>query len=35
LRALNQVNISKGFEVGFVIVIIAIVLDRLLKKEGS
>ncbi|KPD10259.1 choline ABC transporter permease subunit [Phaeobacter sp. 11ANDIMAR09] len=34
LRALNQVNISKGFEVGFVIVIIAIILDRLLKKES-
>ena len=35
LRALNQVNIAKGFEVGFAIVIIAIILDRLfrLKKD--
>lgn len=33
LRALNQVNIAKGFEVGIAIVIIAIILDRLLKVE--
>lgn len=31
LRALNQVNIAKGFEVGIAIVIIAIILDRLFK----
>lgn len=37
LRALNQVNIAKGFEVGVAIVLIAIILDRLFraeKKEG-
>lgn len=33
LRALNQVNIAKGFEVGIAIVIIAIILDRLFKHE--
>ncbi len=33
LRALNQVNIAKGFEVGVVIVLIAIVLDRLFRAE--
>ncbi len=35
LRALNQVNIAKGFEVGIAIVIIAIVLDRLLRFKGK
>ncbi len=38
LRALNQVNIAKGFEVGVAIVLIAIILDRLFraeKKEGK
>ncbi len=35
LRALNTVNIGKGFEVGVVIVLIAIVLDRFLRNEGS
>ncbi|WP_406647682.1 choline ABC transporter permease subunit [Aliisedimentitalea scapharcae] len=35
LRALNQVNVAKGFEVGIAIVIIAIILDRLLKVERS
>lgn len=35
LRALNQVNIAKGFEVGLAIVMIAIVLDRFLRVEGK
>ncbi|UWQ04819.1 choline ABC transporter permease subunit [Aliiroseovarius crassostreae] len=35
LRALNQVNIAKGFEVGIAIVIIAIILDRMLKLERN
>ncbi len=38
LRALNQVNIAKGFEVGVAIVLIAIILDRMFraeKKEGK
>ena len=33
LRALNQVNIAKGFEVGFIIVIVAIILDRLFRGK--
>ena len=33
LRALNTVNIAKGFEVGVVIVLIAIVLDRFLRND--
>ena len=33
LRALNQVNIAKGFEVGMAIVLIAIILDRLSRSE--
>ncbi len=33
LRALNTVNIAKGFEVGVVIVLIAILLDRFLRNE--
>ncbi len=33
LRALNQVNIAKGFEVGVAIVIVAIVLDRLIRSS--
>ncbi|MEP3275354.1 MAG: choline ABC transporter permease subunit [Stappiaceae bacterium] len=35
LRALNTVNIAKGFEVGLAIVLIAIVLDRFIRKEGK
>ena len=35
LRALNQVNIAKGFEVGLAIVMIAIILDRLIRKDGG
>lgn len=33
LRALNQVNIAKGFEVGVAIVIVAIILDRLIRSS--
>lgn len=32
IRALNSVNIAQGFEAGLAIVIVAIVLDRLLKE---
>ncbi|WP_319775188.1 choline ABC transporter permease subunit [Breoghania sp.] len=35
LRALNQVNIAKGFEVGLAIVMIAIMLDRFLKTSDG
>ena len=35
LRALNTVNIAKGFEVGVAIVLIAIVLDRFLRGNES
>ena len=33
LRALNQVNIGRGFEVGLAIVLVAILLDRLFRRE--
>lgn len=33
VRALNQVNTSLGFESGFVIVVVAIMLDRILRVE--
>lgn len=33
VRALNQVNTALGFESGFIIVIVAIVLDRMLRVE--
>ncbi|WP_371037879.1 MULTISPECIES: choline ABC transporter permease subunit [unclassified Rhodosalinus] len=33
VRALNQVNTSLGFESGFVIVVVAIILDRMLRVE--
>ncbi|MGR3467671.1 MAG: choline ABC transporter permease subunit [Shimia sp.] len=33
VRALNQVNTSLGFESGFVIVVVAIMLDRVLRVE--
>ncbi|MEM1400269.1 MAG: choline ABC transporter permease subunit [Pseudomonadota bacterium] len=33
LRALNSVNIAKGFEVGIAIVLIAIILDRLFRRR--
>ena len=35
LRALNTVNIAKGFEAGLAIVIVAILLDRICKQRGS
>lgn len=35
VRALNTVNIAKGFEAGLAIVIIAILLDRVLKTRGG
>ena len=34
VRALNSVNTSLGFESGFVIVVVAIILDRMLRLEG-
>ncbi len=34
VRALNQVNPSLGFESGFVIVVVAIILDRMLNAGG-
>jgi glycine betaine/proline transport system permease protein len=33
VRALNQVNTGLGFESGFIIVVVAILLDRLLRVE--
>jgi len=35
LRALNTVNIGKGFEAGLAIVIVAILLDRVCKQRGG
>lgn len=35
LRALNTVNIAKGFESGLCIVILAIVLDRLFRSSDE
>jgi glycine betaine/proline transport system permease protein len=37
VRALNSVNIGMGFEAGLVIVLVAIILDRLLRagEKGS
>lgn len=35
VRALNQVNTSLGFEGGFVIVVVAIMLDRMLNSGGK
>ena len=34
VRALNSVNSALGFESGFVIVVVAIMLDRMLRLEG-
>jgi len=34
LRALNTVNVAKGFEAGLAIVIVAILLDRVCKQRG-
>lgn len=35
VRALNTVNIAKGFEAGLAIVIVAILLDRVCKRRGA
>lgn len=35
LRALNTVNIAKGFEAGLAIVVVAILLDRVCKQRNS
>ena len=35
VRALTTVNVGQGFEAGLVIVIVAIVLDRILKQSGK
>ncbi len=35
VRALNTVNIEKGFEAGLAIVILAILLDRIFKQPGK
>jgi len=35
VRALNTVNIQKGFEAGLAIVIVAILLDRIFKRPGK
>jgi len=35
LRALNTVNIAKGFEAGLAIVVVAILLDRICKQRGA
>lgn len=35
LRAINTVNVAKGFEAGFAIVIIAIILDRVFRLRDS
>ncbi len=35
VRALNTVNTSLGFEAGFVIVVVAVLLDRMLRRERA
>ena len=35
VRALNTVNIARGFEAGLAIVLLAIVLDRVCKRPGA
>ena len=35
VRALNSVNTALGFEAGFVIVVVAIVLDRMFRVGGA
>ncbi|WP_127115568.1 choline ABC transporter permease subunit [Shimia sediminis] len=35
LRALNSVNVAKGFEVGIAIVLVAIIFDRMFKRKGA
>lgn len=34
LRALNTVNVAKGFEAGLAIVVVAILMDRICKRPG-
>ena len=34
VRALNTVNIAKGFETGMIIVLVAILLDRFLRNDA-
>ena len=34
VRALNTVNTALGFEAGLVIVVVAILLDRVFRREG-
>jgi len=34
VRALNSVNTALGFESGFIIVVVAIILDRMLRREA-
>ncbi|MBI1385555.1 MAG: choline ABC transporter permease subunit [Rhizobiales bacterium] len=35
LRALNQVNVARGFEVGIAIVLVAIILDRFFRRDSG
>lgn len=35
LRAINTVNVAKGFEAGLAIVVVAILMDRICKRPGS
>ena len=35
VRALNSVNASLGFESGLVVVVVAIMLDRILRVRGK
>jgi glycine betaine/proline transport system permease protein len=35
VRALNTVNVARGFEAGLAIVLVAIMLDRLCRRPGS
>ena len=35
VRALNSVNTALGFESGFIIVVVAIILDRMLRMGGG
>ncbi|RVU33835.1 choline ABC transporter permease subunit [Hwanghaeella grinnelliae] len=35
LRAINTVNVAKGFEAGLAIVIVAILMDRICKRPGA